>query len=89
MHFKLSKKIFFVLLLLPIFWSLCTKNPAGTSIESNYETISSLEFLYDLTYQKQQKSVKEQSILSAELDIYFYIMMLIIKSNIIILIQRK
>jgi len=69
MHFKLSKKIFFVLLLLPIIWSLCTKNPAGTSIESNYETISSLEFLYDLTYQKQQKSVKEQSILSAELDI--------------------
>ena len=57
MHFKLSKKIFFVLLLLPIIWSLCTKNPAGTSIESNYETISSLEFLYDLTAKKCKGAV--------------------------------
>ncbi len=68
MNLKQNKKIFFILLLLPIIWSLCTKNPEGTSVESDYKNVSSLKFLYDLTYQEYGKSIKEQSILSAELD---------------------
>ena len=69
MHLGQKKKILFILLLFPIIWSLCTKSPVGTSIESEYQNVSSLQFLYDLTYQEYGESIKEQSILSAELDI--------------------
>ncbi len=68
MHLGQKKKILFILLLFPIIWSLCTKSPVGTSIESEYQNVSSLQFLYDLTYQKEGKRENQQSILSAELD---------------------
>ena len=68
MKLRKRKKYFLLLLSAPIFFSIMTKRPEGTSIESSYKGASALTFLYDLTYGKNGEIIKEQNILSAELD---------------------
>lgn len=68
MKLRKRKKYFLLLLSAPIFFSIMTKRPEGTSIESSYKGASALTFLYDLTYEKNGEIIKEQNILSAELD---------------------
>ena len=53
----------------PIAVSLFSQNPAGTSVESPWHNVSSLEFIYDLTYMRDGERVYEQSILEEELEL--------------------
>ena len=46
MKLRKRKKYFLLLLSAPIFFSIMTKRPEGTSIESSYKGVSALTFLY-------------------------------------------
>lgn len=59
--------IAFLLLLLPICFSLISKSPEGTSIKSEFYDVSDIEFFYDLTYKKNGSTIHEQNILKQEL----------------------
>lgn len=43
--------------------------PKGTSFEGDYHKVNSIDFLYDLTYEREGKMVHELNILQQELDI--------------------
>lgn len=67
---KIKKKyIVPILLLIPVFFSLVTKSPEGTSIKSDYYEVADAAFLYDLSYQKDGKIKRELTILERELEI--------------------
>ncbi|WP_277219129.1 phospholipase D family protein [Peptoniphilus vaginalis] len=68
---KKKKKIMILILLLviiPILYSLNTKNPPGTNLSSDFKD-ANCEFLYDLTYLKDGKRLHEKRIFKREMDL--------------------
>lgn len=60
--------VLFGVIVVPIIWSLVQKVPEGTSFEGDYHQVSSIDFLADLTYQKEGAVLHELNILTQELD---------------------
>lgn len=56
-----------LLLLIPVIYSLMTKNPEGTNISGNPEPTEA-EFIYDLSYVKKGKKIHEQTIFNREME---------------------
>lgn len=56
-----------LLLLIPVIYSLMTKNPEGTNISGNPE-LTEAEFIYDLSYVKEGKKIHEQNIFNREME---------------------
>lgn len=68
---KKKKKIMLALILLfiiPIIYSLNTKNPKGTNISGEFKKTQA-DFIYDLTYTKDQKRIHEININKEEMEI--------------------
>ncbi|WP_210400915.1 phospholipase D-like domain-containing protein [Peptoniphilus sp. HMSC075B08] len=67
---KKKKKIMILILLfiIPIIYSLSTKNPPGTNLSSDFVD-ADCEFLYDLTYLKDGKRLHEKRIFKREMDL--------------------
>lgn len=68
---KKKKKIMLALILLliiPIIYSLNTKNPKGTNISGEFKKTQA-DFIYDLTYTKDQKRIHEININKEEIEI--------------------
>ena len=57
-----------LLIIIPIIYSLNTKNPAGTNVSSDFKD-ADCEFLYDLTYLKDGKRLHEKRIFKREMDL--------------------
>lgn len=60
--------ILVLLLIIPIIYSLNTKNPPGTNVSSDFKD-ADCEFLYDLTYLKDGKRIHEKRIFNREMDL--------------------
>ena len=60
--------ILILLLIIPIIYSLSTKNPPGTNLSSDFVD-ADCEFLYDLTYLKDGKRLHEKRIFKREMDL--------------------
>ena len=60
--------ILVLLLIIPILYSLNTKNPPGTNLSSDFKN-ADCEFLYDLTYLKDGKRLHEKRIFKREMDL--------------------
>ncbi len=56
-------------ILVPILISYFTKNPPGTSYRSPLYNAENVEFLYDLTYEKNGERIFEQTIFDAETEL--------------------
>ena len=57
-----------LLIIIPIIYSLNTKNPPGTNQSSDFKD-ADCEFLYDLTYLKDGKRLHEKRIFKREMDL--------------------
>ena len=57
-----------LLIIIPIIYSLNTKNPPGTNVSSDFKD-ADCEFLYDLTYLKDGKRIHEKRIFKREMDL--------------------
>ena len=57
-----------LLIIIPIIYSLNTKNPPGTNLSSDFRD-ADCEFLYDLTYLKDGKRLHEKRIFKREMDL--------------------
>lgn len=57
-----------LLIIIPIIYSLNTKNPAGTNVSSDFKD-ADCEFLYDLTYLKDGKRIHEKRIFNREMEL--------------------
>lgn len=57
-----------LLIIIPIIYSLSTKNPPGTNLSSDFKD-ADCEFLYDLTYLKDGKRIHEKRIFNREMDL--------------------
>ena len=57
-----------LLIIIPILYSLNTKNPPGTNLSSDFKD-ADCEFLYDLTYLKDGKRIHEKRIFKREMDL--------------------
>ena len=57
-----------LLIIIPIIYSLNTKNPPGTNLSSDFKD-ADCEFLYDLTYLKDRKRIHEKRIFKREMDL--------------------
>ena len=57
-----------LLIIIPIIYSLNTKNPPGTNLSSDFND-ADCEFLYDLTYLKDGKRLHEKRIFKREMDL--------------------
>ena len=57
-----------LLVIIPIIYSLNTKNPAGTNVSSDFKD-ADCEFLYDLTYLKDGKRIHEKRIFNREMEL--------------------
>lgn len=57
-----------LLIIIPIIYSLNTKNPPGTNVSSDFRD-ADCEFLYDLTYLKDGKRLHEKRIFNREMDL--------------------
>ena len=60
--------IILLLVIIPILYSLSTKNPPGTNQSSDFKD-ADCEFLYDLTYLKDGKRLHEKRIFKREMDL--------------------
>lgn len=60
--------IILLLIVIPIIYSLNTKNPPGTNLSSDFKD-ADCEFLYDLTYLKDGKRIHEKRIFKREMDL--------------------
>ena len=60
--------IVLLLIIIPIIYSLNTKNPPGTNLSSDFKD-ADCEFLYDLTYLKDGKRLHEKRIFKREMDL--------------------
>lgn len=60
--------ILILLFIIPIIYSLSTKNPPGTNLSSDFVD-ADCEFLYDLTYLKDGKRLHEKRIFKREMDL--------------------
>lgn len=69
---KKRKKISFVslpILFIMILFGFITRKPKGVSYEGSENNDSNIQFLYDLTYQKNEKIIREQEIFKEQLKI--------------------
>lgn len=66
---KRNYVILLVILSIMIAFGFTTKNPNGTSYEGPERNDSNIQFLYDLTYQKDGESIQEQEIFHQQLQI--------------------
>ncbi len=57
-----------LLIIIPIIYSLNTKNPPGTNLSSDFRD-ADCEFLYDLTYLKDGKRLHEKRIFNREMEL--------------------
>ncbi len=57
-----------LLIIIPIIYSLNTKNPPGTNLSSDFRD-ADCEFLYDLTYLKDGKRLHEKKIFKREMEL--------------------
>ena len=57
-----------LLIIIPIIYSLNTKNPPGTNLSSDFRD-ADCEFLYDLTYLKDGKRIHEKRIFKREMEL--------------------
>lgn len=57
-----------LLVIIPILYSLSTKNPLGTNLSSDFKD-ADCEFLYDLTYLKDGKRLHEKRIFKREMEL--------------------
>ena len=57
-----------LLIIIPIIYSLNTKNPPGTNLSSDFRD-ADCEFLYDLTYLKDGKRLHEKRIFKREMEL--------------------
>ena len=57
-----------LLIIIPILYSLNTKNPPGTNLSSDFKD-ADCEFLYDLTYLNDGKRIHEKRIFNRELEL--------------------
>ena len=57
-----------LLIIIPILYSLSTKNPPGTNLSSDFRD-ADCEFLYDLTYLKDGKRLNEKRIFKREMEL--------------------
>lgn len=57
-----------LLVIIPIIYSLNTKNPPGTNLSSDFKD-ADCEFLYDLTYLKDGKRIHEKRIFNREMEL--------------------
>lgn len=57
-----------LLIIIPIIYSLNTKNPPGTNLSSDFKD-ADCEFLYDLTYLKDGKRLHEKRIFKREMEL--------------------
>lgn len=57
-----------LLIIIPILYSLNTKNPPGTNLSSDFKD-ADCEFLYDLTYLKDGKRIHEKRIFKREMEL--------------------
>ena len=60
--------ILILLFIIPIIYSLSTKNPPGTNVSSDFRD-ADCEFLYDLTYLKDGKRLHEKKIFKREMEL--------------------
>ena len=60
--------IIILLFIIPIIYSLNTKNPPGTNLSSDFRD-ADCEFLYDLTYLKDGKRLHEKRIFNREMEL--------------------
>ena len=60
--------IILLLIIIPIIYSLNTKNPPGTNLSSDFKD-ADCEFLYDLTYLKDGNRLHEKRIFNREMDL--------------------
>lgn len=60
--------IILLLIIIPIIYSLSTKNPPGTNLSSDFKD-ADCEFLYDLTYLKDGKRLHEKRIFNQEMEL--------------------
>lgn len=60
--------IILLLIIIPIIYSLNTKNPPGTNLSSDFKD-ADCEFLYDLTYLKDGKRLHEKRIFNQEMEL--------------------
>lgn len=60
--------ILILLFIIPILYSLNTKNPPGTNVSSDFKD-ADCEFLYDLTYLKDGKRIHEKRIFKKEMEL--------------------
>ena len=70
---KISRKkavlwIILLMWLIPTAYSLATKNPEGTNVESEFAPAEA-EFIYDLSYVKDGEKIHEQKIFDREMEI--------------------
>ncbi len=65
---KKLKMIVLILLVVPILISLLTENPKGTSFTGEYFPADNLKFIYDLSFIKDGKQIREHNIINEELD---------------------
>lgn len=61
--------IILILLITPILYSMTTKNPEGTNVSGNYYSAQDVEFLYDLSYERDGERVHEQRIFDRQVEL--------------------
>lgn len=66
---KYFKLLIIVLLGVPLIFGFTTQMPEGTSYESSLASVSEVNFLYDLTYMKDEVLVHKQNILNEEISL--------------------
>ena len=70
---RLSRKkaalwILLLLWLIPTAYSFATKNPEGTNVSGEFSPAET-EFIYDLSYVKDEENVREQKIFDREMEV--------------------
>lgn len=64
-------KVFLILLLIivPIIYSMNTKNPQGTNVRGEFYDANNLEFFYDLSYLQNGETKREKRIFNKEMEL--------------------
>ncbi|WP_324822473.1 phospholipase D-like domain-containing protein [Sinanaerobacter sp. ZZT-01] len=60
--------LLFLVLIVPICWSLFQKGPDGTSFEGDYHEAEAIDFLVDFTFLREGKVIHELNILKREIS---------------------
>lgn len=66
---RVKKIVILLIIVIPLIIGFCSRNPKGVSVRSEYYDVSNLEFIYDLSYMKDGKVVREHNILNEELKL--------------------